>query len=150
MATSLQKIITAIKDTALLPAVGFKTVEEIKFNLNSHPDTELPRLFIRMENYDYEKFLVNSAEEIYNLELIIIIADSDNPITDLKNYVDTLLNILFNENDLFTKLVQGSKVRLIRCDMSNDKELFAKYGGEYASLRMQINNTNSFGGSSCL
>lgn len=150
MATSLQKIIAELKATALLPSTGIKVVSEKRLNLNSNADTTLPKLFIKLDYYDYQKLLVNAAEEIYNLELIFVNKHSDNPIIDLKTIIDEFLNQLFNNNDLFSKLAQGGKVRLQRCDMSNDQEEYAKYGGEYASLKMQINNTNSFGSNPCL
>ncbi len=150
MATSLQKIIAELKSTALLPSTGIKLVSEKRLNLNSNPDTTLPKLFIKLDYYDYQKLLINAAEEIYNIELIFVNKHSDNPIIDLKTIIDEFLNKLFNSNDLFNKLVQGGKIRLQRCDMSNDQEIYSKLGGEYASLKMQINNTNSFGGNSCL
>lgn len=150
MATSLQKIITELKTTALLPIVGIKFVSEKRLNLNSNADTTLPKLFIKLDFYDYNKFLVNAAEETYNLELIFINKHSENPIIDLKTIIDQFLNGLFNNNDLFGKLAQGNKIKLQRCDMSNDQEEYSKFGGEYASLKMQINNTNSFDSNSCL
>lgn len=148
MATSLQKIITELRTVAL--ANGFASVQEAKFNMKANADTELPKLYIKMEEFTYDKFQQNAAIETYPLELVAIIADSENPIIDLKTLLDNFLNVLFNQNELFTKLAQGSKIKLIKCDVSNDKELFSKYGGEYASLKMQITNTNLFGGSSCL
>jgi hypothetical protein len=150
MSTSLQKIITELKTTALLPSTGIASVEEKKLNIKANSDTLLPKLFIKLDGYDYDKFLRDSATENYDLELIFINKDSENPITDLKTIVDNFLNELFNSNDLFTKLSQGGKIKLRRCEMSNDRDLYSKYGGEYASLKLQINNINSFGSNPCL
>lgn len=139
-----------MKATALLEAVGIKSVEEKKLNLNANSDTLLPKLFIKLLDFKYDKLQINTAVEIYDFELIFIRADSDNPISDLKTLIDNFLNNLFNGNELFTKLSQNGKIRLLKCDVSNDRDIYSKFGGEHASLKMEITNVNSFGGNSCL
>jgi len=147
MATSLNTIISEIKSTAL--ANGFVSVEELKINLKSNADTLLPKLFIRLLGVDYSDLLVSTANEDYKIELIIIIADSDNPVSDLKTLMDLLLNKMFTTNNLLSSMARSGKFNLINADLTNDRDLYAKLGGEGVTLRMDISNINNFGGTPC-
>jgi len=109
----------------------------------------LPKLFIKLTGISYDKLQVNAAVETYKLELTTVIADSANPSSDLKARVDGLLNNLFNVNALFQTLARGSKVILEDSDLSNDRDVYSKYGGESFTLRMNITNINTFGGTPC-
>lgn len=142
MSTDLDTIIANIKDVALNEA-SFTSVEELKVNLKSISDTELDKLFIKLINIDYDNFIVNTVDEKYIIELIIIIGYTDNPISSLKTKMDLLLNKLFTINDLFTTLLNNNKVRLISANLTNDIELYSKSSGEGVTLRMEINNKNS-------
>lgn len=148
MATSLDNIINAIKDVALNQA-GFISVEEIKINKNSNSDTELPRLLIRMLKIDYSKYMLDTAYEKYKLELIIIIGCSDNPISNLKTLMDTLLNKMFTTNDLLRSMLESKKITLIDANLTNDRDLYSELGGEGVTIRMDIDNVNNFGGTPC-
>lgn len=148
MSTTLQNLIQQIKTTAL--ANGFVSVEELKLNLKSNADTKLPKLFIRLNGLNYNNFLVDSSVEQYRIELIIILADSDNPVSDLKTLMDNLLNKLFNENQVFAMLARNKKIELVEADLTNDRDLYSKFGGEGVTLKMNITNVNNFGGASCL
>ena len=147
MSTSLPTIIDNIKTAAL--ATGYKSVEELKLNMKANSDTLLPKLFIKLTGISYDKLQVNAAVETYKLELTTVIADSANPSSDLKARVDGLLNNLFNVNALFQTLARGSKVILEDSDLSNDRDVYSKYGGESFTLRMNITNINTFGGTPC-
>ena len=147
MATSLNKIIQELKATAL--ANGFVSVQEAKLNLNSSADTLLPKMFIKLDGYTFSKFISDTALEEYNLKLIIINADTANPISDLKNLIDTLINALKNDNYLFSNLINNNKVELIETDLTNDRDIYSKFGGEGATLSMKIKNVNNFGGTPC-
>lgn len=147
MATSLNTIISEIKTVAL--ANGFTSVEELKLNLKSNADTLLPKLFIRLIGLDYSEFLVDTANEDYKMELIIIMADSDNPVSDLKAQADLLLNKMFTTNNLLANMAREGKFNLINADLTNDRDLYAKLGGEGVTIRMDISNVNNFGGTPC-
>ena len=147
MATSLNRIIEELKTTAL--ANGFASVEEAKLNLKSSADTLLPKMFIKLDGYTFSKLVSDAALEEYSLKLIIINEDSANPISDLKNLIDTLINALKNENYLFSMLFNGSKVELIETDLTNDRDTYSRFGGEGATLSMKIKNINNFGGTPC-
>jgi len=147
MATNLNNIISAIKEVAL--ANTFIKVEELKINDKSNADTELPKLFIRLNSLTYDKLLIDSADETYRLELIIIIACSENPISDLKAKMDLLLNKMFTTNNLLNNLVQGKKIKLVDANLTNDRDLYSKYGGEGVTIKMDIMNMNAFNLTSC-
>ena len=147
MATSLDNIINAIKTVAL--DNGFTSVEELKLNLNSNADTELDRLFIRLVSINYNNFLISSANETYRLELIIIINTSVNPVSTLKSKMDLLLNKMFTTNNLLANLASNNKLTLVSANLTNDRDLYSRYGGEGVTLRMDIENVNAFGLSSC-
>ena len=147
MATSLDNIIDAIKTTAL--ANGFTSVEELKLNLKSNADTLLDKLFIRLTNISYDNFLIDSANETYRIELIIIINTTENPISSLKAKMDNLLNKMFTTNVLLSSLVKNNKLRLVDANLTNDRALYSQYGGEGVTLRIDINNINAFGLTSC-
>lgn len=142
MSTDINTIIANIKDVALNQA-SFASVEELKVNPRSISDTELDKLFIKLINIDYDNFIVNTVDEKYIIELIIIIGYTNNPISSLKSKIDLLLNKLFTINDLFTTLLNNNKVRLISANLTNDIGLYSKYSGEGVTLRMEINNKNS-------
>tara|TARA_R110000822_G_scaffold148844_1_gene287849 strand:+ start:260 stop:706 length:447 start_codon:yes stop_codon:yes gene_type:complete len=142
MATNLNNIIAAIKEVAL--ANGFTKVEELKINDKSNADTELDKLFIRLNSLTYDKFRIDMAEEDYRLELIIIINCTENPISNLKAKMDLLLNKMFTTNNLLVSLVQGEKIKLVDANLTNDRDLYSKYGGEGVTLRMDIKNVNAF------
>lgn len=147
MATSLNNIISNIKTVAL--SNGFTSVEELKLNMESNADTLLPKLFIKVVGVNYSNFIAGSANEEYKIELTIVMADSVNPISDLKNLMDTLLNKLFNENKLFNTLMLDNSIELVEADLTNDRDVYAKLGGESVTLKMNIKNINVFGGSPC-
>lgn len=147
MSTSLNTIISTIKTVAL--ANGFTSVEELKLNMESNADTLLPKLFIKVNGINYSNLLVDTALEEYKLELTIVIADSDNPISDLKALIDTLLNQLFKQNTLFNTLVTNDSIELTGADLTNERDVYAKLGGESVTLKMNIKNINVFGGTPC-
>lgn len=147
MATSLNNIIDAIKTTAL--ANGFVSVEELKLNLKSNTDTSLDKLFIRLVNVSYDKFLIDSANETYRIELIIIINTTENPILNLKNKMDNLLNKMFTTNILLSNLAKNNKLRLVDASLTNDRDLYSQMGGEGVTLKIDIENVNAFGLISC-
>lgn len=147
MATNLNNILEQIKVSAI--AAGFKTVEEIDFNLKEKPDTGLPRLFIRLLGINYSNLVVDSSNEEYKLELIIIINTTPTPVSTLKTLMDELLKQMFTVNTLLATLARSQKFELNDADLSNDRDLFAKFGGVGVTLRMNINNMNNFGEISC-
>lgn len=147
MSKGLEDIISALKTVAL--ASGFVSVEEMKININQNADTELPRLLIKLNNIDYDKFLVDSSVETYKFELHIVIADSANPISDLKTIMDTFIGNMFTENSILAQLANNGKIKFINANLSNDRDLYSKLGGESVLLRMDINNINQFGGTPC-
>ena len=147
MATSLNSIIEAIKDVALCN--GFKSVEEYRINLKKSADTELPRLFIRLTRLDYGKLMIDSAEEDYKIELIIIMNTSPNPISQLKSQMDLLLNKMFTTNNLLANMVKGEKIKLVDANLTNDRDLYSQLGGEGVTLKLEIKNANLFNGSPC-
>ena len=147
MATSLQNILSTIKTVAL--ANGFITVEELKINMKSNADTELPRLIIKNTGISYNNLLKSSVIEEYKLELTIIIADSANPISDLKTLQDTLLDKLFNENILFNTLSLENAIELVDSNLTNERDIYAQLGGESVTLKINIKNANTFGANPC-
>lgn len=148
MATNLNNIISAIKDVALNQA-NFKHVEELKINLQSNSDTNLDKLFIRLTDISYDQFMIDSANETYRMELIIIINCTDNPISNLKAKMDLLLNKMFTTNDLLSNLVKSEKIKLVNADLTNDRDIYSKFGGEGVTLKMDIMNVNAFSLTSC-
>ena len=146
MATSLTNIIEAIKTTAL--SVGFVSVEEARVNLESSCDTQLPRLFIRLTKVSYSEYQFDSANEEYCLELTIIMKHTETPITDLKAQMDALLKGL-SGNTLFNTLFRGGKVELVEADLTNERDLYSKYGAEGVTLKMNVSNINTFGVAAC-
>lgn len=147
MATNLDNIIAAIKEVAL--DNGFTSVQDLRLNLNSNADTELDKLFIRLNGITYSDLMINSVNEEYKLELIIIMNTSDNPISQLKAKADLLLNKLFTTNNLFASLVQSAKITLVESNLTNERDLYAELGGEGVTIKMNINNVNLLGGISC-
>lgn len=148
MATSLDNIIAAIKDVALNQA-SFTSVQDFKLNLDSNADTMLDKLFIKLVNISYEDFRIDTANETYRLELIIIINCTSNPISNLKAKMDLLLNKMFTTNNLLANLVLEGKLTLVNANLTNDRDLYSKYGGEMVSLTIDINNINAFGLTPC-
>ncbi len=146
MATNLNNIITAISECAT--NIGFVKVEQYRINLNSNADTELPKLFIKLNKINYSNFLKDTAEENYNIDLIIIIADSANPISDLKDKIDQLLKE-FTNNILLNKMLEGQKINILETDLTNNRDYYSKLGGEGAALKILIKNVNNFGNMSC-
>ena len=147
MSKGLEDIISALKTVAL--ASGFVSVEEMKININQNADTELPRMLIKLNNIDYDKFLVDSSVETYKFELYIVIADSANPISDLKTIMDTFIGNMFTENLILAQLANNGKIKFINANLSNDRDLYSKLGGESVLLRIDISNINQFGGTPC-
>lgn len=148
MSTSLDKIIEEISISALDGGL-FTSVQQFKLNLDSNSDTLLPKLFIKLNEVKYDKLLVNAAEEEYILELIIVLADSDNPISDLKTKMDNLLKKLFTENKLISRLATQGKITLDKANLTNKRDVYAALGGESVSILMEISNINTFGGTPC-
>lgn len=148
MSTSLDTIIANIKDVALNHA-NFTSVEELTINLNSNSDTELDKLFIRLIDITYNDFNIDTANEKYRLELIIIMAISSNPALNLKNKMDLLLNKLFTINTLFNTLILNKKVNLVESNLTNDRDLYSKLGGQGVTIRLEIDNINAFNKTPC-
>jgi hypothetical protein len=148
MSTSLDTIIANIKDVALNHA-NFTSVEELTINLNSNSDTELDKLFIRLIDITYNDFNIDTTNEKYRLELIIIMAISSNPALNLKNKMDLLLNKLFTINTLFNTLILNKKVNLVEANLTNDRDLYSKLGGQGVTIRLEIDNINAFNKTPC-
>lgn len=147
MATSLDNILSAIETVAL--ANGYTSVEQYRINLNSSSDTLLPRLFIRLDRIEYDKFSIDSAQENYYIDLITILESSETPVTSLKAQQDLLLNKMFTTNTLLAGLAQNGKIRLIDANLTNERDLYASLGGEGVTLKLQIKNVNLFNGTAC-
>lgn len=147
MATNLNDIIDAISEVAL--ANNFVSVEQFKLNLDSNADTLLPKLFIRLTGIDYSEFLVDSSLEDYKIDLIIIQGCTENPISTLKAKMDLLINKLVTTNQLFANLARAQKIELVEADLTNERDLYSKFGGEGVTLSMKIKNINNFGVASC-
>ena len=147
MATNLSSIIQAIKTTAL--ANGFNTVEETALNLNSTADTQLDKLFIKLDGIDYSNLLQGVVTESFKFELIAIIAFTETPLNTLKTKIDVFLNKLFTENALFNQLTTKQYVNLVDVNISNDRDIYSQDGGIRATIRMEIQNTNQINGAIC-
>lgn len=147
MATNLENIITAIKTTAL--ANGFTTVEETSLNLNSTADTQLDKLFIKLNGIDYSDLLQGVVTETFRFELIAIIGFTETPLVTLKNKIDVFLNQLFTQNQLFSQLATKQYVNLTNTNISNDRDIYAQDGGIRATITMDIQNTNQINGAIC-
>jgi hypothetical protein len=149
MSVSLDNIITAIKDSALLNNL-FKTVEQYRLNIESSSDTQLPKLFIKLDKIDYSKQNYDTAEESYFLSLIIIAKYSTNPINNLKTLLDTFINNMFTNNPLLSNMAMKNKIKLLESDLSNDRDKFSSHGGEEGvTLKLSITDNNNFKGKSC-
>lgn len=147
MATNLSSIIQAIKTTAL--ANGFNTVEETALNLNSTADTQLDKLFIKLDGIDYSGLLQGVVTESFKFELIAIIGFTETPLNTLKTKIDVFLNKLFTENALFNQLTTKQYVNLVDVNISNDRDIYSQDGGIRATIRMEIQNTNQINGAIC-
>lgn len=147
MATNLESIITAIKTTAL--ANGFTTVEETALNLNSTADTQLDKLFIKLNGIDYSDLLQGVVTETFKFELIAIIGFTETPLVTLKNKIDVFLNQLFTQNQLFSQLTTKQYVNLTSTNISNDRDIYTQDGGIRATITMDIENTNQINGAIC-
>ncbi len=147
MATNLENIITAIKTTAL--ANGFTTVEETSLNLNSTADTQLDKLFIKLNGIDYSDLLQGVVTETFKFELIAIIGFTETPLVTLKNKIDVFLNQLFTQNQLFSQLTTKQYVNLTSTNISNDRDIYTQDGGIRATITMDIENTNQINGAIC-
>ncbi len=147
MATNLENIITAIKTTAL--ANGFTTVEETSLNLNSTADTQLDKLFIKLNGIDYSDLLQGVVTETFRFELIAIIGFTETPLVTLKNKIDVFLNQLFTQNQLFSQLATKQYVNLTNTNISNDRDIYTQDGGIRATITMDIQNTNQINGAIC-
>lgn len=139
--STLLEIIAEIKTQAT--ASGFNYVSETQVVQNDISDTLLPAMYIKLAKIDYNKFRIDTTEETYTFNLLIVNSDVNTPIS-------TLISL---QNGFLTKLVDstvlqhyflGEKINLKDSTITNDKELNAKLGGESCILTLTIENITNF------
>jgi hypothetical protein len=138
---TLQEIIAYIKQAAL--DSGFVYVSEKRLNLRDASDTQLPSMHIKNINITYDKLINDASEEMYTIELQMIEAGTDDPLTNLKTLQDTFLGNLLATTELKCYTMHES-IRLITSEMSNDIEVYEVLGAESTILTIEIDNTNKF------
>lgn len=121
---------------------GFNWVDSYKFNLKSNADTQLPKLFIKLDGIDYDKFLNGAVEKRYRLELIIIVAAANTkPAITIEGLADTLMRALFTDTSFFQNISVKQKIQFDGFELTDDEAEHDKFGGAYGSLRISIFNT---------
>lgn len=136
----LDSLITKIKTFAL--ANGFIAVDAYKFNTNSNPDTALPKLFIKTNNVEIDKFLNGYGEFQYKIDLIIIIAAANTkPAIEIINKVRVLLRALFVDTGFFSDINFEGKIEFDGFQLTDDQEEYSRYGGASGNLSIRILNT---------
>jgi hypothetical protein len=141
MNLTLQDLLTILKDSAV--SAGFETVKEKKINTKDYSDTLLPAMLIVCNSISYEKLLMKSVQEKYELQIFIVIGDTDNPITNLKDLQDEFLNIFFS-NSQIQELLEAGRFELIRSVISNDEKVYQQYGGQSTILSCSCDLSNCF------
>ena len=139
--STLLEIIAEIKAQAT--AAGFKRVSEVQVVERDVSDTELPTMYIKLEDIDFAKFRINVAEETYTFELTMVAASAGTPISTLVTLQNGFLTKLVSSTvlkDYFLK----EKVDLEKSTMTNDKEKNAKLGGESCVLTLTIENITNY------
>lgn len=137
---NLDELITYIKNYAL--ANGFMSVDSYKYNVNSNADTELPKLYIKVADIDWDKFLNGQAEVTYNLELMIIVAAStEKPAITIQNNARTLMRALFGQDIIFNNISLKNKIEFRGFTLTDDQSKYSQYGGAFGTLRIRIINT---------
>lgn len=140
MEFNLDDLITKIKECALLN--GFISVDTYKFNMNSNPDTLLPKLFIKVSNINYDKFLNACVEKEYNLDLVIIVAAATaKPAITIENLADGLMRALFGDIAFFSNINYKQKIQFNSFELTDDQEEYSRYGGAFGRLSIRILNT---------
>lgn len=139
---TLQEIIQHIKTAALLGGL-FTSVVETKINKKDQSDTNLPTMMITLNDIPYSKLMMVGIEEAYDIELLMVTANNENPITDLKTLNDTFLINFFAIEDIKVYL-KNQAIELINFSLSNEEKVYDLYGGQSATLKMRILNTNNF------
>lgn len=142
MVSIVQNIINYISQAAT--NAGFASVEEYGFNTMSSADTLLPKLFIKSTGIRYDKQEANKTMENAQFDLIIIINNSYQPLTDLYNLSDALLAQLYALPDPQWAFIK-KKFILKSSTLTNDRDIYAKFGGESLTLSVEIQNLNTFG-----
>lgn len=144
MSTSLENVLAEMKVAAT--AAGFTSVSEVAFSQKSVADTELPKLFLRLDGVDYDKLLMDSALETYRLELIMILKSSDKtPVSTLKTLCDNFLKEWLSST-IARMLAAKTMIKIKSSTLSNDEADYTKYGAESMKLQVEIMNINNFGG----
>lgn len=137
---NLDELITYIKTYAL--ANGFSAVDSYKLNMNSNADTQLPKLFIKVSDIDYDNFLNSQAQVSYNLELTIIVAAAtEKPAIEIENKARVLMRTLFSGEIIFNNISLKNKIEFRGFKLTDDQSQYSQYGGAYGTLRIRINNT---------
>lgn len=138
---NLDDLIEYIKTYALTN--GFTSVDTYKLNLNSNADTLLPKLFIKVSNIDYDKFLNGCAEMTYNLDLIIIVAASEEkPAITIEGLARVLMRQLFSQNLIFNNISLKEEIEFKGFELTDDQSEYSRYGGAFGTLRISIDNTD--------
>jgi hypothetical protein len=142
MTSSLIQALDYIKSAAL--SAGFVDVKEYGFNINSNPDTLLPRMFIKVTGIRFDKQFGNTSDENILLDLIMVANTSPQPISQLYSLQDQFLKAFYQVTVTQKWFIKG-KIELIDSTISNDRDIYAAMGGESLTLRIRIQGLNTFG-----
>ncbi len=138
---TLQEIIAVMKTAAT--AAMFKKVEEKKINEKDTADTELPAMYIKLSKTEFNEFLIDTVLEKYFFDLLIVTNNQVDPVSALKTLENDFLLKFLNATEMCGYSTQ-QKIHLIQSTITNDRDIYAKLGGESSVLSLTIENTNSF------
>ena len=102
----------------------------------------MPKLFIKVSNIDYDKFLDGCAEMTYNLDLIIIVAASEEkPAITIEGLGRVMMRQLFSQNLTFNNISLKREIQFKGFELTDDQSEYSRYGGAFGTLRISIDNT---------
>jgi hypothetical protein len=136
----LDDLIIKIKSYAL--DNGFVAVDTYKLNLNSNADTQLPKLFIKVDDVNIDKFLNGQAEFDYNLDLMVIVpASVEKPTIEILDKARVLLRALFAKDNIFSTVSVKNKIEFDGFQLTDDQSEYSRYGGAFGAIKIKILNT---------
>ena len=136
----LDDLIIKIKSYAL--DNGFVAVDTYKLNLNSNADTQLPKLFIKVDDVNIDKFLNGQAEFDYNLDLMVIVpASVEKPTIEILDKARVLLRALFAKDNIFSTVSVKNKIEFDGFQLTDDQSEYSRYGGAFGAIKINILNT---------
>lgn len=142
MSLTLQEIIAVMKKAAT--EAGFVKAEEFKINLKDTADTETPAIYLKLSKTESSKFLVDTVEEKYFFDLLIVTNNKVDPVSSLKTLEDCFLSAFLKRSEM-CDYINEQKIEIVGSTNTNDESMYTKFGGESSVLFLTIENINNFG-----